>query len=103
MTLIQQDAATHGSGDRPRDTLRSYFVRYRFALYLLSGAGIVAGVALNWNGLAAAGLLPILAFLPCMVMMFMCMKHGTQAPDGPAAEPAKILLSERGKLLDRQQ
>jgi hypothetical protein len=81
MTLIHQNATTHGSGDRPRDTLTSYFARYRFALYLLSGAGIVAGVAMNWNWLAAAGLLPILAFLPCMLMMFMCTRHGTRRSD----------------------
>lgn len=103
MTMIHQNATSHGSGDRPRNTLASYFARYRFALYLLSGVGIAAGVALNWNWLAAAGLLPILVFLPCMVMMFMCMKHGTQTPAGPAAEPARTLPSQPDKLLDRQQ
>jgi len=49
-------------------------------LYLLLSVGIVAAVALNWNWLAATGLLPLLAFLPCMMMMFMCMKHGTGSP-----------------------
>jgi hypothetical protein len=48
--------------------------------YLLLGVGIVAAAALNWNWLAAAGLLPLVAFLPCMMMMFMCMKHGTRSP-----------------------
>ncbi len=74
MTLIHQNATPHRSGDRPRNTPVSYFARYRSALYFLSGAGIVAGVVLNWHWLAAAGLLPILLFLPCMVMMFRCMK-----------------------------
>ncbi len=91
MTLIHQNATTHGSGDRPHDTLTSYFARYRFALYLLSGAGIVAGVAMNWNWLAAAGLLPILAFLPCMLMMFMCMRHGTRRSDQEKALQHKAL------------
>ncbi len=103
MTLIHQNATTHRSGDRPRNTLTGYFARYRFALYLLSGAGIAAGIVLNWHWLAAAGLLPVLLFLPCLVMMFRCMKHGIQAPDGPAAEPARVLLSQPGKPLDRQQ
>ena len=103
MTLIHQNATPHRSGDRPRNAPASYFARYRSALYFLSGAGIVAGVVLNWHWLAAAGLLPILLFLPCMVMMFRCMKHGTQTPDGPAAEPVRVLLSQPGKSLNRQQ
>ena len=107
MTLIHQTATTHGSGDRPRDTLTSYFARYRFALYLLSGAGIVAGVAMNWNWLAAAGLLPILAVLPCMAMMsammFMCMKDGTKTPTDPTAEPTRMLPFQPSKALDPQQ
>ena len=52
-------------------------------LYLLLGVGIVAAVALNWNWLAAAGLLPLVALLPCMMMMFMCIKHGTRSPKQP--------------------
>jgi hypothetical protein len=76
MTSIHQNT-THGSGDRPRNTLTSYFVRYRLALYLFLGAVVASGVVLNWNWLRAAGLLPIVAFLPCMLMMFMCMGHGT--------------------------
>lgn len=103
MTSIHHNATTYESGSRLRDTVTSYFVRYRFALYLFVFAGIAAGVALNWNWLAAAGLLPILAFLPCMVMMFMCMKHGTQLPNDPGTEPTKILPSRSGKPLDPQQ
>jgi len=57
-----------------------YFARHRLVLYLLLGVGIVLSVALSWNWLAAAGLLPLVAFLPCMMMMFMCMKHGTRSP-----------------------
>jgi hypothetical protein len=107
MTLIDDNATIHRSGDRPRDTLTSYFVRHRFALYSLSGVGIVAGVALNWNWLAAAGLLPILAVLPCMAMMsammFMCMKDGTKTPTDPTAEPTRMLPFQPSKALDPQQ
>jgi hypothetical protein len=40
-------------------------------------------------------LLPILAFLPCMVMMFMCMKHGSRGagPDQASVPPAGALPS----------
>ena len=77
MALIHYDATTDRSGKSLLDTLRGYFVRYRIALYLFSGAAVALGVALNWNWLTAAGLFPVLAFLPCMAMMFMCMRHGT--------------------------
>src|SRR5260370_25061342 len=81
MALSHHDATTGRNGNTPRGTLRGYFVRYRLALYLFSGAVVVSGIALNWNWLTAAGLLPIVAFLPCMLMMFMCMRHGTRKSD----------------------
>ena len=85
MVLSHHDATSNSDGRPPRGTLRSYFVRYRLALYLFSGAVVASGVVLNWNWLRAAGLLPIVAFLPCMLMMFMCMRHGTRGPDGETA------------------
>ena len=103
MTLNRQNATTHGSGDRPRDTLASYFARYRFALYLLSVVGIAAGITLSGNSTAVVKLLPILVFLPCIAMMFMCMKHGTKTATEPAAEPTKMLPFQSDKPLDRQQ
>lgn len=39
-----------------------------------SAAIVVLGLALGWNWLAAAGVLPLLLFLPCALMMGMCMK-----------------------------
>jgi hypothetical protein len=81
MALGHHDATTDADGNPPCGTLRGYFVRYRLALYLFSGAVVASGVALNWNWLAAAGLLPIVALLPCMVMMFMCMRHRTRSSD----------------------
>jgi hypothetical protein len=48
---------------------------------------------LNWNRLTAAGLLPIFAFLPCMLMMFMCMRHGTRKSDEETASSNKSLPS----------
>lgn len=102
MTMLHQNASTHGAGDRPGDTLTSYFARYRFALYFLAGAGIVAGIALSGSSLAVAKLLPILVFLPCIVMMFMCMKRGTETPAEPIAEPIKLLPFQSSKPLDSQ-
>jgi hypothetical protein len=103
MTMLHQNASTHGAGDRRRDTLTSYFTRYRFALYFLAGVGIVAGIALSGSSVAVAKLLPVLVFLPCIVMMFMCMKRGTQPPEGAVAEPIKMPPSQSGKPLDPKQ
>jgi hypothetical protein len=79
------------SGDR-NVSARAYFVRYRVALYLSLGAVVASGIILNWKWLTAAGLIPVLAFLPCMLMMFMCMKRGT-GPTDETASPDKTLPS----------
>jgi hypothetical protein len=81
MVLNHHDATTNSDASALRGTLRSYFVRYRLALYLFSGAVVASGVALNWNWLKAVGLFPIVAFLPCMLMMFICMRHGIRGID----------------------
>ena len=85
MTLLDHNLPQHkatsadAAGPFPNKVTR-YLARHRLVLYLLLGVGIVAAVALNWSWLAAAGLLPLVAFLPCMMMMFMCMKNGIRSP-----------------------
>jgi hypothetical protein len=102
MTSSHHDATIDRSGNPPRGTLRGYFVRYRLALYVLSGAAVASGVALNWNWLTDVGLLPILAFLPCMLMMFMCMKQAICGSDDEAL-PGKILPSRFPTSSEPQQ
>jgi hypothetical protein len=75
------------------DTLRGYLVRYRLALYLFSAVAVVLGVVLNWNWLTAAGLFRIVAVLPCALMMFSCIRHGTRRSDEETALPDKTLPS----------
>src|ERR1700716_1045208 len=103
MVLSHHDTTTNSDGRPPRGTLRSYFVRYRLAPYLFSGAVVASGVVLNWNWLRAAGLLPIVAFLPCMLMMFMCVKHGTRRSDDKTALSDKTLRSRFPASSDPQQ
>jgi len=67
-----------------RDKLSGYFVRYRPALYLLSAAAVALGVAVSWNWLTAAALFRVVAVLPCALMMFRCMRHGTRGSDKEA-------------------
>ena len=67
------------------DTFRGYFVRYRLALYLLSVAAVALGIALNWNWLTAAALFRVVAVLPCALMMFRCVRHGTRRSDEETA------------------
>src|SRR5258708_10085867 len=88
--MSHPNTTPNGGRNPPRDTLRSYFARYRLPLYLFSAAAVASGVVLNWNWLRAAGLLPIVAFLPCMLMMFMCMRHGTRRSDDRTALPHKL-------------
>jgi hypothetical protein len=92
MALVQYDTTTDRGGSSLRDTvntLRGHFGRYRFALYLFSGAAVALGFALHWNGLAAAGLLRILLVLPCALMMFRCVRHGPRRSDEETALPDK--------------
>jgi hypothetical protein len=81
MALSLHDIALGGGKTSLLDTLRGYLVQYRLALYLLSGAAVALGFALNWNWLTAAGLLRIVAVLPCALMMFRCVRHGTRGSD----------------------
>ena len=62
----------------------------RRGMFLLATAVIVAGLALNWNWLAAVGVAPILlAFAPCAAMcaLGLCMRGGSGkscSQNGPA-------------------
>jgi hypothetical protein len=82
MAWILHDITAGGGRNSLLDTLRGYFVRYRLALYLFSGAAVALGVVLNWNWLTAAGLFRVVAVLPCA---FRCVRHG---PRGSAEETA---------------
>jgi len=103
VALIQYDATTDRGGNSLLDTLRGYFVRYRLALYLFSGAAVALGVVLNWNWLTAAGLLRVVAVLPCALMMFRCMRHGTRRSDEETALLHGALPSRVAASSDPQQ
>ena len=103
MALNRHDATIDRNETPPRGTLRIYFVRYRLALYLILGAAAASGIAVSWSWLTAAGLIPVIAFLPCMVMMFMCMKHGTRGPDEETTLPGKMVTDRLPTAADPQQ
>jgi hypothetical protein len=101
MALIHYDATTDNSLS---GTLRRCFIRHRLALLLFSGAVVAPGVAVNWNWVTAAGLLlPILAFLPCILMMFMCMKQGARGPNEETALQRGASPSRLSASSDSQQ
>jgi hypothetical protein len=79
MASSLRDITVRGGRNLLLDTLRGYFARYRLALYLFSGGAVALGVVLNWNWLTAAGLVRIVAVLPCALMMFRCVRHGQRA------------------------
>jgi hypothetical protein len=103
MALNHNGATTGGGGDPSHGTLRDYLIRYRLAFCLFSGAVVASGIALNWNRLTAAGLLPVIAFLPCMVMMFMCMKHGTRGANKETKLPDETVPDRLPTSADPQQ
>jgi hypothetical protein len=102
MTLIQH-AITRSGVTSLLDTLRGYLIRYRLALYLFSGAAVVLGVVLNWNWLAAAGLFRIVAVLPCALMMFSCIRHGTSRSSEEAVLQHATVPSQCSAASDPQQ
>ncbi|RAP56096.1 hypothetical protein BTJ49_14745 [Oleiagrimonas sp. MCCC 1A03011] len=55
---------------------------------LLVGLAVIVmlGLALGWNWLAAAGALPFLYFLPCVLMMGKCMKDMGSGKTGNAQD-----------------
>jgi hypothetical protein len=90
-------------GNRLLDTLRAYVARYRLPLYLLSTAAVASGVVLNWNWLAAAGLVRLVTVLPCALMMFSCIRHGVRRPAEETALRHEALPSQLSTSSDPQQ
>lgn len=73
-----------------------YYLGGRRSLLVLAGLAIVAGLALNWSWLAAAGIPPILiSVLPCLAMcaLGLCMNRGSGKSCSTAAktpDPAAV-------------
>ena len=70
-----------------------YYLGNRRGLLILAGLAIVAGLALNWSWLAAAGIAPILiSVLPCVAMcaLGLCMNKagGKSCSTGQQADKA---------------
>ena len=77
-TLGDSKNSLRGTLNSLSQTLSGYFARYRLALYFLSAAAVALGFALGWNWLTAAALFRVVAVLPCALMMFRCLRHGTR-------------------------
>lgn len=78
MTLIGRRILSFESIERLRAAAIGCLVRYRVFVFLLAGAIVAAGFALQWHWTTSLGLLRILAFLPCILMMFRCMNCATR-------------------------
>ncbi|MEQ8651483.1 MAG: hypothetical protein RIC87_03380 [Kiloniellales bacterium] len=78
MTTTQQPNAEDRSLGRDLLFALRYHLSGRRGLLVLAGLAIVAGLALNWGWLAAAGIAPILiGVLPCLAMcaLGLCMNR----------------------------
>jgi len=89
MTLSNLGAHALTSTEPMRIAALGYLVRYRYLVLLAAGALAAAGIALQWHWTTSAGLLRIVAVLPCMLMMFRCMKCG-MAPSGKASSSSSV-------------
>lgn len=79
--------------DALRGRLADYLDRYRLALYPLLGAVVAFGIAFNWHWLTTAELVRILTALPCMLMMYNCLRCGISSQSGrEAASPDDTLV-----------
>ena len=77
MTLIQH-AITRGGVNSLLDTLRSYLVRYRLARHLLLGAVVVLGRRPELELANRRRVTAVVAVLPCALIMFSCIRPGSQ-------------------------
>ena len=78
------------AADSPQDQGHAVWAWIKRHRLLVGAAAIVVlGLALGWNWLAAIGALPILLFLPCLLMMGMCMKGMRSNSTGSAGPQNK--------------
>lgn len=67
--------STSSAAESPQHQLQALWTWIkRRRLLVVAVAIVMLGLALGWNWLAAIGALPILFFLPCLLMVGMCMK-----------------------------
>jgi hypothetical protein len=92
MVVSQHFATAKDFLDTRRDRLADYLDRYRLVLYPALGAVVAFGIAYNWHWLTTAELVRIVTALPCMLMMYKCLRCGLgpsdrrgKAPDAPAS------------------
>ena len=76
-----------------------YYILGRRGLLILGGLVLIAGLALNWSWLVAAGIAPILlGVLPCLAMcaLGLCMKGlvGRSCSTGAAEQESSPAMTE---------
>jgi len=110
MTTSQADS-TNATSSLKQDWLNAirYWLGGRNGLIIAALAIAVAGLALNWSWLVAAGIAPLLlGALPCVVMcgLGLCMNRmtggscssGNKDAAGPASEPAPPAAQTEARL-----
>ena len=80
--IVSQHFATARNGlDAARNRLGDYLDRYRLVLYPTLGAIVASGIAYNWHWLTTAELVRVVTALPCLLMMYKCLRCGTNQGD----------------------
>lgn len=96
MTQLTATPSTKASPDCSRGSSR---LADRRLWLVLAAVALIAGAALNWQWLAAAGILPLLfAALPCVAMctLHLCMRKDSNGQCGKdVPKPAMEVASTR--------
>jgi hypothetical protein len=99
--LVSHATATN-LPDALRGRLADYLDRYRLAPYPLLGAVVAFGIAFNWHWLTTAELVRILTALPCMLMMYKCLRCGISSQSDREAAPPDDTLVPRPTTITGQ-
>ena len=86
MVVSQNFTTAKNFFDSGRNRLGDYLDRYRLVLYPALGAVVASGIAYNWHWLTTAELVRLVTALPCLLMMYKCLRCGTSQGNRSAAE-----------------
>lgn len=81
MVISQHITTATNLLDTLRARLGDYLDRYRLALYPTLGAVVAFSVAFNWHWLTTAWLVRVVTALPCLLMMYKCLRCGIGGSD----------------------
>jgi hypothetical protein len=81
MVVSEHVATATNFLDSLRGRVSDYLDRYRAAMFATLGTVVALGIAYNWHWLTTTEIVRVLTALPCLLMMYKCLKCGTSPSD----------------------